>query len=273
MDFHIKEYYRQFSEDDPSGNFHKVMLLSDTPDIPWESLKEKVPKLGRGWYELAHLSSQDRIEFTRDFWLATLPYHPKMQDFIIRFFNSLDDIALFVTQKQYNDDFEAQMVYSIANNGGFFRGYGPVDDNEMTNFQKSFTDFTFPEDYLSFLRIHNGFCKATDTTGIFKAEHLVDNYNQFQTMINSMESRVTTERGMAVNPKTLIPFYESFGMPFFQCFWADWYPQNVMGMGNVYFSVTSKTVSDPLNYEDSSSLNMAFTTYSDWLMFYLERIA
>lgn len=102
---------------------------------------------------------------------------------------------------------------------------------------------------------------------------MLENYTQFQTMLESLESRVTTERGLTVNPKSLIPFYESFGMPFFQCFWGDWYPQNVMGMGNVYFSMTSKTISDPLNYEDSSSLNMAFTTFIDWLMFYLERIA
>ncbi len=273
MDDHIKEFYTQFSEDFPSGNFHKVIALNDAPDIPWDTLGEKVPKLKRGWYELARLSVQDRIDFTRDFWLATFPYHPKLQDFIIRFFNSLDDIAIFITQKQYNDDFEAQMVYSVANNGGFFRGCSPADDNEIATVQKNFGNFIFPEDYLAFLRIHNGFCKATDTTGILKTENMLENYTQFQAMIDTIDARVTTERGIPVNPKKLIPFYESFGMPFYQCFWGDWYPQNVMGVGNVYFSVTSKTVSDPLNYEDSASLNMAFTTFTDWLMFYLERIA
>lgn len=273
MDFHIKEFYQQFSDDFSSGNFHKVIALNEAPDIPWDVLEKKVPKLNKGWWELSHLASEDRIEFTRDFWLATLPYHPKLQDFIIRFFSSLDDIAVFITQKQFDDEFEAQMVYSVANNGGFFRGFSPAEENEVSEFQKSFLDFIFPKDYLSFLHIHNGFCKATDSTGIFKVESMVENYGRFQTMLETMSGRVTTERGMSVNPKTLIPFYESFGMPFFQCFWGDWYPQNVVGMGNVYFSVTSQTISDPLNYEESTSLNMAFTTFIDWLMFYLERIA
>lgn len=272
MDFHIKEFYRQSSDDYSSGNFHEVIELNELSHIPWENIRKKVPKLNRGWYELAHLSHEDRIEFTRDFWLATLPYHPKMQDFVIRFFSSLDDIAIFITQKQFDDEYEAQMVYSLSNDGGFFRGFLPVDDNELAEFQKCFPDFIFPQDYLSFLSIHNGFCKATDSTGIFKAGHMWENYNQFQSMLEAMETNVTTERGLTVNPKTLIPFYESFGMPFFQCFWGEWYPQNVLGMGNVYFSVTAKTISDPLNYEESSSLNMAFTTFMDWLMFYLERI-
>lgn len=273
MDFHIKEFYQQSSDDTPSGNFHTVISLNDAPDIPWESIVKKVPDLNKGWYELAHLTAQDRIEFTRDFWLATLPYHPKLQETITRFFNSLDDIGIYITQKQYDDDFEAQMVYSVANNGGFFRGFTPANENDIAEFQKSFQDYIFPHDYMAFMRIHNGFCKATDTTGIFKVEQMKENYERFQLMLESMNTNVTTERGITVNPRTLIPFYESFGMPFFQCFWGDWYPQNVVGMGNVYFSVTSKTVSDPLNYGDSTSLNMSFTTFINWLMFYLERIA
>lgn len=273
MDFHIKEFYQPFSDDFSSGNFHHVIALNDVPDMPWEDLEKKVPHLKKGWCELARLSSQDRIEFTRDFWLASLPYHPKFQEFIIRFFNSLDDIAIFLTQKQFDDDFEAQMVYSVANNGGFFRGFSPADDSAISGFQKTFSDFIFPEDYLSFLRIHNGFCKATDSTGVFKIESMGENMKKFQSMIETLNGTVTTERGLIVNPHKLIPFYESFGMPFFQCFWGDWYPQNVTGMGNVYFSVSTQTISDPLNYEESSSLNLAFTTFIDWLMFYLERIA
>lgn len=273
MDIHIKEFYQQPSDDFPSGNFHQVIALNEAPDIPWDVVSRQVPKLKKGWYELAHLTAQDRIEFTRDFWLATLPYYPHLQEFVGRFFNSLDDIGIYLTQKQYDDEFEAQMVYSVANNGGFFRGFSPADETEMSEFQKSFPDHIFPPDYIAFMSIHNGFCKATDSTGIFKVEHMLDQFRAFQSMIENMGGTVTTERGIVVNPKTLIPFYESFGMPFFQCFWSDWYPQNVTGMGNVYFSVTSKTVSDPLNYEDASSLNMSFTTFAKWLMFYLERIA
>ena len=49
MDFHIKEFYRQTSDDFPSGNFHKVIALNEAPDIPWETLVEMVPKLNKGW--------------------------------------------------------------------------------------------------------------------------------------------------------------------------------------------------------------------------------
>lgn len=271
MDFHIKEFYKESSHG-LNGNFHKVFLISDSTDSTWEDLHEKIPLLTKGWYELAQLSSQDRIEFTKEFWLSMFPYHPGLQDFIENFFNSLDDIVIFITQKKYDDAFEPQMVYSIANNGGFFRGCSPAIEDDVTEMERNFADYIFPQDYLAFLKIHNGFCKATDSTGIFKTKEVSKNYRSFQEMIDSIDTRVTTERGLEVNPRTLIPFYESFGMPFYQCFWGDWYPQNVTGMGNVYFSVTSKTISDPLNYENSSSLNMAYTTFTDWLLFYLERI-
>lgn len=271
MDHHIKDFYRQ-SSGDSNGNFHKVISINEAPDIPWEDLCEKVPELPRGWYELAHLNAEDRIEFTRDYWSTILPYHPHLQISIEKFFDSLDDICIFITQKKYEDNFEVQMVYSIRNNGGFFRGCAPATEDNITDMEKEFADYIFPQDYLAFLKIHNGFCKATDSTGIFPTAQVSSTYKIFQKMIENIDTRVTTERGIEVNPKTLIPFYESFGMPFYQCFWGDWYPQNVTGMGNVYFSITSKTISDPLNYEDSSSLNMAYTTFTDWLMFYLERI-
>jgi hypothetical protein len=58
-------------------------------------------------------------------------------------------------------------------------------------------------------------------------------------------------------------------MPFYQCFWAEWYPEQEMG--NVYYSGESKTISDVFG-SFSSSETMAFTTFTDWLMFYLERI-
>jgi hypothetical protein len=78
-----------------------------------------------------------------------------------------------------------------------------------------------------------------------------------------------TSKGAPVNPKSVIPFYESFGIPFYQCFWGEWYPQQEMG--NVYFSHTTKTISD-VGGTDSSAESMAFQTFVEWLMFYLERV-
>ena len=58
-------------------------------------------------------------------------------------------------------------------------------------------------------------------------------------------------------------------MPFFQCFWLEWYPEDEMG--NVYYSGVANTISD-LAAKATSAENMAFPTFTDWLMFYLETI-
>ena len=65
MDIHIKEFYQQPSDDFPSGNFHQVIALNEARDIPWDVISRQVPKLKKGGDELAHLTAQDRIEFTR----------------------------------------------------------------------------------------------------------------------------------------------------------------------------------------------------------------
>lgn len=271
MDHHIKDFYSTPSEGSPSGNFHTVIALHEAPDIDWKLLHEQVPKLCRGWFELAQLNSKDRIEFSRDFWLAKFSYHPKLPAFIVAFFESLDDIGIFISQQKFDDPFEIHMVYSLKEDKGFFRGGQPASDEEIASLQSHFPDFILPADYLAFLQIHNGFSKTTDSTGIKTIEEMKETYDQFQAML--VNQKVTTTKGKEVNPRALIPFYESFGMPFYQCFWEEWYPENEMG--NVYFSGTSRTISDTsnvLNVEDLESEFMAFPTFTDWLMFYLEQI-
>lgn len=269
MDHHIEEYFCQSSDRAPRGNFHRVISLHESPKITWEAISELVPALHKGWYELAHLSSQDRIEFTRDFWLAKLPYQPKMDESLIRFFDSLDDIRVFITQKRFDDPYDATLVYSLKGDSGFFKGSLPISDQEITQLQQTFPDFIFPADYLAFLQIHNGFSKTTDCTGITPSYQMGDRYENFQKLLEA-EGMLTTNRGTVVNPKSLIPFYESFGMPFFQCFWAEWYPEQEMG--NVYYSGLTKTISD-VEGSDPSADGMAFPTFTDWLMFYMERFA
>lgn len=267
MDYHIKEYYCPSSDESPRGNFHKVIALHEAPDIDWESLTAKIPSLCRGWYELAHLSVKDRIEFTRDFWLSKLPYHLKFPDFLMNFFDSLDDIGVFITQQKFDDPLDAHLVYSLKGNSGFYSGSPPISEEGVAQLQREFSEYIFPDDYLAFLKIHDGFSKTTDCTGIIKSSNMYKTYEKFQEML--AQESLTTSQGAAVNPKTLIPFYESFGMPFFQCFWAEWYPENEMG--NVYYSGTTKTISD-VKTGDPSSESMAFPVFSDWLMFYLEQI-
>lgn len=266
MDHHLKEFYHQSSDATPRGNFHSVIALHQSKDISWEDIKAKVPTLSRGWYELSHLDSSDRIEFSRDFWLTKLPYRQGFDEFINKFFASLDDIGIFITQKKFDDPYVANLVYSIKGDGGFFCGYPPVTDKGLSDLQYFFPETIFPVDYVAFLQIHNGFCKTTDSTGIIKVEDLPQTYLDLQ---REQPEAIMTTKGTQVDPKTLVPFYESFGMPFYQCFWSDWYPEGEMG--NVYYSRKGKTISD-IYTGTSSTETMAFPTFTDWLMFYLEKL-
>lgn len=268
MDQHIKEFYRQFSDEAPEGRFHRVIALHEVPDLEWESIHHKFPVLCKGWYELTHLKAEDRIEFTRDYWLSKLPYHPKISQFLGNFFDSLDDVCIYLFQQKYDDPFEVNIVYSLKGNNGFFRGNAAASEDAIEELKSKFPGVIFPDDYLAFLLIHNGFWKTTDCTGLIKTESLFSNYQQFQETLSLYPEPLTTTKGLSVNPKRLIPFYESFGMPFYQCFWMDWYPEQEMG--NVYFSGSSHTISDVSTEFGSDS--MAFPSFIDWLIFYLERI-
>lgn len=268
MDNHIKDFFCQNCDQSPRGNFHKVIALHAEPSIPWEYVSSLVPNMCKGWYELAHLDTEDRLQFLCDFWMTKLPFHPKLNSFLTTFFHSLDDIGVFVTQQKYDDPFEAHLVYSLKKDRGFFRGASPATEQQLLELQKTFPNVIFPKDYLSFLQIHNGFAKTTDITGIIAISELLSSYQDFQSLILE-EGLLSTSEGRPVNPKALIPFYESFGMPFYQCFWGEWYPQEEMG--NVYYSDLTKTISD-VNTIDPSSESMAFNTFLDWLIFYMERI-
>lgn len=268
MDSHVKQYYKQYSENSQDGHFHTVIALHNAPDINWKDISKKVPSLPRGWFELSHLQARDRIDFTRDFWMSQLPYHPLIDSFLQNFFYSLDDIGVFIVQPKYEDPYEVHLVYSLAGDNGFFRGFPPAKESNINNVKKEFPDIIFPEDYLAFLKIHNGFSKLDDT-GIRTTNALKSCYNAFQEMLEKEIEPLTTTKGDSVNPKTLIPFYESFGMPFYQCFWAEWYPDQEMG--NVYYSSLSKKISD-CKCKDLMADSLAFPTFLDWLMFYMEKI-
>ncbi|MBA3957156.1 MAG: SMI1/KNR4 family protein [Parachlamydiaceae bacterium] len=269
MDHHIKGYFSQFRDDSPKGQFHKVIALHDgDSDLSWESVTRLIPQMSKGWFELAHLPAKDRIEFIGDFWLSKLPFHPLLAPFLQRFFDSLNDVGVFITQRTYDDPYEASLVYSLKNDSGFFRGALPATEQEISDLQKSFAPNILPNDYYAFLRVHNGFWKTTDCTGLIRSQDMPEKYATFQTLLEQ-EGSISTSRGKPVNPKALIPFYESFGMPFYQCFWAEWYPEQEMG--NVYYSDSTKTIFD-VESSDPSAESMAFSTFLDWLMFYMERI-
>lgn len=264
---HIKEFYCQSSDECPHGNFHSIIALHET-DVSWKVISARVPQLPRGWYELAQLNLKDRIEFTRDFWLAKLPYRPHLTEFIERFFGSLADVGIYITQKKFDDPYDVQLVYGLKDNRGFYHGSPPITDEQRRRLTESFSSYILPEDYLAFLSIHDGFSKATDSTGIIKSANVPESYRLLQQLIQSHDPMMTSQ-GNLVDPSTLIPFYESFGMPFFQCFWAEWYPEGEMG--NVYYSLEAKAISEVFK-DGPTADNMAFATFVDWLVFYLERI-
>ncbi len=269
MDFHVKNYFKA----DPDGGslserFCAVQALHEEPDFSWEEVEKKVGPYARGWSELARLSPEDRIGFTSDFWASQLPYHPKLEKFLERFFSNIDDIGVFITQKNKNDPYNITMVYNIKGDKGFYRGGLPATEDDCLNLQGQFADHILPEDYFSFARIHNGFCKATDVTGIIRLDRVREVYESFQQRLCQGDG-VKTSSGKEVDPQTLLPFYESFGMPYFQCFWNEWHPEQEMG--NVYCSLTEMMISDPKEGEGGVE-NLAFKTYIDWVMFYLEQI-
>lgn len=263
MDTRVKDFFRQPS-DDPHGNFHQVIALHEAPDFDWKTIHPMVKDLPKGWLELARLSPKDRVEFLRDFWMNKLPYRCGFSEFLLKFFDSIEDVGVYIVKKNSHDPFETCLVYSVKGDKSFYRGGPPALEEDILLLQKKFGDFSFPGDYVAFLQIHDGFWKTTDCTGICRLKNLKKLNETFQQLIG--ESLLTSE-GKEVNPKSLVAFYESFGMPFFQCFWSDWYPEEEVG--NVYFSGESKTL---LYREGVGPEAMAFPTFLDWLMFYLEQI-
>lgn len=268
MDRYVKNFFCQFSDKTPEGAFHKVIALHDAPDGDFGCLAKNLPRECHGWLELAQLSQADRIELTREFWLYKMREHPRLSLFLLNFFDAVEDIGIFVTQRHFDDPLECYMVYGLTGESGYFYGRLPASEKQLLAVQNYFSHWILPADYLAFLQIHDGFAKATDCTGVTPTGKLIEKYESFQMMLEQRESLLTS-KGSVIDPKSLLPFYESFGMPFFQCFWAEWHPEGEVG--NVYYSGISHTITEAQS-ETGEVDNMAFPTFADWLIFYLERV-
>ncbi|MEX1012362.1 MAG: SMI1/KNR4 family protein [Waddliaceae bacterium] len=247
----------------------RVIPMDEIIDVNWEMISMHYPLLPRAWYELAQLSPEDRIDFHRDFWISKIPYQPYLDRQITKFFDSLNDIAVYLVQQSEDLPCEPFLIYMRKGNTGYFRGALPAQEDQLLFLEEEFSSFIFPEDYLAFLQIHNGFWKATDTTGLIPVEKMPSNFRKFQKLLED-QGVPTTCKGDPVDPSTLIPFYESFGMPYYQCFWTTWYP--VEEMGNVYYSSESNTIDIPEMKSKPAGDNLSFASFLDWLMFYVEKI-
>lgn len=264
----IDEFFLPSSQETPHGHFHRTISLETTPDLPWDEVRKLSPSLPKGWYELTPLHPKARIGFIHDYWISTLPYHPRLHPFLDRFFEEVSSLRVYLTQKVPGAPFEAQIVYEQKSNNCFYRGFAPADESQLIKFHEYADEFIYPDDYAAFFKIHNGFCKGADT-GIIPLEQFNDFYEKFQKQLKNIPEPILAPDDTEVNPASLIPFYESFDFPCFQCFYKDWYPS--LEMGNIYYSgltntITAHTKSKPHPEEQS------FPSFSDWLIFYLESI-
>jgi len=267
MNGHVNRFYRKFVDEvAPIRLYHEVIPLHDNPKLSWEEVSKKSEELPKGWFELSKLSSQDRVDFTREYWLSVLPYVPHVNRFLQNFFAKLDDVGVYLMQLKVDSPFECEMVYSLRDDTCFFHGAPPCEPDNIEQLRLQFDD-ALPEDFLAFLKIHDGFSKYTDT-GVVKSKNIVPLYRQLQLELVGEDQEIVS-RDEAIDPKDLIPFYESFGQPSFQCFYVRWVPGKAAG--NVYYSLVEQVISD---FHDRNAWleNLAFPTFLDWLIFYMEGI-
>lgn len=265
MNRHIRQFYRSHQQDATAGHFHATRVLHDEKESDWPALHQQIPTLPKGWFELCGLTPQDRIEFVLAFWLSQMTYVPHTQGKIEVFFSRLDDIGIVAYQKTYEEPWQVRMVYSLADGSGFFQGAPPLGPSYETT--TPVLGHVLPEDYRTFLKIHNGFAKYNDT-GMIPIEDIAEEYEKVSHLLALHQPAVMMGK-VPVEPGSLIPFYQSFHLPSYQCFCTEWYPAGEMG--NVYFSGIDLSVSD---YRDQNGWeeNLVFPTFLDWLIFYLESI-
>ncbi|MGE3954675.1 MAG: SMI1/KNR4 family protein [Parachlamydiales bacterium] len=267
MNGHVTRYYQSAGGE---GEFFESTPLHEIPEreCAFEEALSLAPNLPKGWYELAHLSSEDRIEFVKGYWHMRLPFVPHIRKLISHFFAQIDDIGIFLVQRRSGQPHLAEMVYSLSEDRGFFHGSPGASGDALEELEEAFPSVTFPPDYLAFLQIHDGFCKGSDS-GLLPSARIPLAYENLQGYLEEREP-LQLPGQEEVDPRQLIPFYQSFGLPCYQAFYADWYPEG--GMGNLYYSGEAHTLS---NFQKRAlwADNMAFPTFLDWLVFYLEVLA
>jgi hypothetical protein len=256
----VRDYYRTGGAEETV--FHQAIFLTESQES-WEELDKKSSGLSQGWFELCRLPLADRIEFVRDFWMNMLPYQPAFHLFISDFFERLDDLGVVLSQSSKEAPWVAEMVYSLKENRSFFRGLLPCKEADLEEFKNSI-HITLPRDYLAFLRIHNGFGKLSEL-GLMRVDQVREARESLTEQLMVAERPLMLGTQM-IDPDSLIPFYESFGLASYQCFFADWYPGNEMG--NVYLSGIDYTISDYMDRKGWAD-HLAFPTFLEWLAFYL----
>ena len=266
MNSSVYDYYQVSSDEKEQKNaFCEAILVDEKTHLTWEEIKKMAPSFPKGWFELCMLPISDRIEFVRGFWQSMLPYLPHIHQMLENFFSRIDDMAVFLTKKKSDEPYVIELVYNLEK-GTFFRGNIPAEEEMIRQVKQQFQNF-LPKDYTAFLRIHNGFCCLSDS-GLIPIQELDQVIKTFRFSLTEIDKPLFFNQRV-VNPSHLIPFYQSFGRNSFQCFYSDWYPASEMG--NVYYSGSDHTLSG-FSYQKERGENLSFTTFLDWLAFYLEEI-
>jgi len=257
----VREFFKVGNGEAP--HFQEVIFLSETK-LSWEEISKRAPDLPRGWFELSYLPTEDRIEFTRDFWLDRLSFNPAAYPLFLEFFDRLDDVGVVLSRTREDEPLASEIVYSLKESGSFFRGQPPAEERELQELKREIP-LTFPRDYLRFFKIHNGFGKLSEM-GLLKVEDIVEAKERVAELLLKTTHSVRSN-GKLVDPSALLPFYEAIGLSSYQCFYADWYPGSEMG--NVYLSGIDYTISDTTE-KKAWAENLAFATFSEWLAYYLQ---
>ena len=242
-----------------SSQFEEALSLTEAKPS-WDALQKKVPNFPRGFFELCNLELSDRIEFFKEYWLKTLPYAPKASPRIETFFQKIEDIGVYVVKTKEREGYNIEFVYSISQQNCFFRGGPPLTEEEINSKNHQF-NYVLPKDYLSFFQIHNGFARHNDI-GIICLEQVKACQEKLFQRLEGKGPQFSSS--FFYERDSLIPFYECFGLHSYQCFFKEWRP--TPEMGNVYFSGVDYTISDTSKKEE----DLAFETFLDWLVFYLE---
>lgn len=255
---------RQFFQTGTDSHFDQILNLCENNTVKWSSLSETVLDLPRGWFELSRIKSEDRIDFMRDFWIDLLPYQPSSHQGVLDFFSSLEDVSVVVAKS--DEEYHAFLVYSLQENQSFFCALPPATDKDLSELRFD-VGIPLPRDYLSFLKVHNGLGRRGEF-GLLPLEEIVHARKKV-VEIASNPQRIIRTRGQIIDPSSLIPFFEIPGLNSFQCFFSDWCPGNEMG--NVYLSGIDYIISDTSDRNEWTE-NLAFPTFLDWLMQYLEGV-
>jgi hypothetical protein len=252
----VTQYFRE------GPNFEKVIFLNEASNLGWNDIVKMIPDFSRGWFELSRISVENRIHFTYDFWLDRLPFHVNVYPALDSFFGKLGDVGVVLVYAQ--EMWSSELIYSFHDNSSFFRGLPGASLPDLEEMKVGF-GFSWPRDYLSFMKMHNGFGHLSEM-GLLKLEDLARAKRDLTHLVLKSD-RIIKSGAVSIDPGALYPFYEVYGLSSFQCFYRDWYPTSEMG--NIYFSGMDYKVSDT-QQEKYWSDQLAFPTFLEWLVYYLE---